>query len=270
MEPQVMGILNCTPDSFFEGSRKQTEYEIAARTVEILSEGGTIVDVGAFSTRPSAEEVSLEEEMRRMRLALRVIRGEGRDAVVSVDTYRPEVARMAAEEFGVQIVNDVSEGGLGTIADRAVREAGRDDDVPELFREVARLGVGYVLMSVQPDVESMLRNFRREVAMLRNLGVGQIILDPGFGFGKEVVKGNFAVLRDLGQISETFPDLPLLAGVSRKRMVWQLLEGSPDGEEALRGTMLVNLLALERGASILRVHDVKAAMDTIRIYKEIK
>lgn len=265
-----MGILNCTPDSFFEGSRKQTEYEIAARTVEILSEGGTIVDVGAFSTRPGAEEVSLEEEMRRMRLALRAIRGEGRDAVVSVDTYRPEVARMAAEEFGVQIVNDVSEGGLGTIADRAVREASRDDDVPELFREVARLGVGYVLMSVQPDIESMLRNFRREVAMLRSLGVGQIILDPGFGFGKEVVKGNFDVLRDLGQIRETFPDLPLLAGVSRKRMVWQLLEGSPDGEEALRGTMLVNLLALERGASILRVHDVKAAMDTIRIYKEIK
>ena len=263
-----MGILNCTPDSFFEGSRKQTEYEIAARADEILNEDGSIIDVGAFSTRPGADEVSTEEEMRRLRAALAVIRRGHADAMLSVDTYRPEVARMAVEEYGVQIINDVSEGGLGSIADEAVRQALADDGVPAMFSEVARLGVQYVLMSVQPDMDSMLANFRREVAMLKGLGAAGIILDPGFGFGKAPVEGNYRVLNELQRLGSEFPDLPLLAGVSRKRMVWQLLDCSPQDAEALQGTMLVNLLALERGARILRVHDVKAAVNTIRIYEK--
>ena len=242
-----MGILNCTPDSFYEGSRKQTADDIAARADEIVSEGGSIIDVGAFSTRPGATEVSEEEEMRRLRTALEVIR-RGHDGVtISVDTFRPTVARMAVEEYGVQIINDVSEG------------------CPEMFREVARLGVGYVLMSVQPTIDSMLANFRREVATLRELGVKDIMLDPGFGFGKDVIDGNYSVLRDMGKIREEFPELPLLVGVSRKRMIWKVLGCTAQDEEALHGTMLVNLVALQKGASILRVHDVKEAVNTIKI-----
>ena len=267
MEPVVMGILNCTPDSFFEGSRKQSDYEIASRTNEIISEGGAMIDVGAFSTRPGAADVSLEEEMTRMRMALAVIRRESGDVVLSIDTFRPEVARMGVEEFGVSIVNDVSEGGIGGIADGKC--AGMSQrDVPEMFREVARLHVGYVLMSVQPDVDSMLEHFRREVDELRTLGVERIILDPGFGFGKDTVADNFRVLDGMPRLRSEFPDLPLLAGVSRKRMIWQLLGCTAQDEDALRGTMLVNLLALERGARILRVHDVKEAADTIRIFRQ--
>ena len=242
-----MGILNCTPDSFYEGSRKQTADDIAARADEIVSEGGSIIDVGAFSTRPGATEVSEEEEMRRLRTALEVIRHGHEGVMVSVDTFRPTVARMAVEEYGVQIINDVSEG------------------CPEMFREVARLGVGYVLMSVQPTIDSMLANFRREVATLRELGVKDIMLDPGFGFGKDVIDGNYNVLRDMGKIREEFPELPLLVGVSRKRMIWKVLGCTAQDEEALHGTMLVNLVALQKGASILRVHDVKEAVNTIKI-----
>lgn len=249
MKHAVMGILNCTPDSFYEGSRKQTDDEIAARADEIIGEGGTIIDVGAYSTRPGATAVSEEEEMQRLRTALAVIRRRHEDVALSVDTFRPTVARMAAEEYGVGIINDVTEG------------------CPEMYEEVARLGVGYVLMSVQPTVDSMLANFRNEVAMLRNLGVKEIILDPGFGFGKDVIGGNYAVLRDMGRIKDEFPELPLLVGVSRKRMIWKVLECTPQDDEALQGTMLVNLMALQQGASILRVHDVKAAIDTIKIYK---
>ncbi len=251
MKPIVMGILNCTPDSFFEGSRRQTEREIAERADEIVAEGGSIIDVGAYSTRPGATAVAVDEEMRRLRRALTVIRRVHGDAVLSVDTFRPEVARMAVEEFGVQIINDVTEG------------------CPQMFSEVARLGAGYVLMSVQPDVDSMMVNFCREVATLREMGVKDVILDPGFGFGKDVIGGNYEVLRELGRVKAEFPDLPLLAGVSRKRMIWQLLGCSPKDEAALQGTMLVNLVALQNGATMLRVHDVKAAVNTVRIYQQL-
>ncbi|MBQ9236750.1 MAG: dihydropteroate synthase [Prevotella sp.] len=249
MKHAVMGILNCTPDSFYEGSRKQTDDEIAARADEIVGEGGTIIDVGAYSTRPGASAVSEEEEMRRLRAALTVIRRGHEDVTLSVDTFRPTVARMAAEEYGVRIINDVTEG------------------CPEMFKEVARLGVGYVLMSVQPTVESMIANFRIEVATLKSLGVKEIMLDPGFGFGKDVIDGNYAVLRDMGKVRDEFPELPLLVGVSRKRMIWKLLGCTPQDAEALQGTMLVNLIALQHGATVLRVHDVKAAADTIKIFK---
>ena len=264
-----MGILNCTPDSFFEGSRKQTVYEIAQRADEIISEGGRIIDVGAFSTRPGAQVVSLEEEMQRMRMALNVIRPHHPDAVLSIDTYRPEVARMAVEEFGANIINDVSEGGITGVVDQPLDEYATADNVPLIFREVARLKVPYILMSVQPDIDTMLHNFRKEVAQLHSLGVDDIILDPGFGFGKEILRGNFGLLAEMPRVKEAFPELPLLVGVSRKRMVWQLLGGTAQDTSALHGTMLVNMLALERGADILRVHDVKAAADTIKVFMEI-
>mgnify|MGYP002092188430 CR=1 FL=1 len=267
--PQVMGILNVTPDSFYAGSRKQTEREIAGRTEQILAEGGTMIDVGAFSTRPGAPQVSEEEEMERLRHGLAVVRRVAPDAVVSVDTFRPDVARMAVEEYGAGIINDVSEGdvrgafggtsarrrpearlGVGTPSDEG-KEA-ETDDVPEMFRMVARLGVPYILMSVRPTVGEMMKAFAREVQQLRDLGAKDIILDPGFGFGKT-----------LEQNYELMADLPLLVGVSRKSMIFRLLGTTPDG--ALNGTTVLNTMALERGASILRVHDVREAVEAVRM-----
>lgn len=266
--PQVMGILNATPDSFFEGSRVQTEEAIAKRSVQILEEGGSIIDVGAYSTRPGAMEVTVEEELRRMANALRIVRRETPDAILSIDTFRPEVARMAVEEYGAQIINDVSEGGM---ANPKHMNADATDLKPltepsAIFLEVARLKVGYILMSLQPDLQSMLSNFRNEVTMLRELGVKDIILDPGYGFGKDVIDGNYAILAQQQSIKDAFPDLPLLTGISRKRMIWQLLGTNP--AEALNGTTVLNVLALERGADILRVHDVRAAVEAVKIYAQ--
>lgn len=268
--PAVMGILNCTPDSFYEGSRKQTDNEIAARADEILQEGGTIIDIGAFSTRPGASEVSQDEEMSRMRRALTIVRSSHPKTIISIDTYRPAVARMAVEEYGADIINDVSEGGLTGIVDKPLDGELSDGDVPAIFKEVARLRVPYILMSVQPDIDTMLRNFRKEVDMLHQLGLDDVILDPGYGFGKDIIHGNFEVLRRQHEIKQAFPTLPLLAGMSRKRMIWQLLGGTAQDDAAMQGTMLANLAALQNGADILRVHDVKEAIHTVRIAQQLQ
>ena len=267
--PIVMGILNCTPDSFYEGSRKQTEYEIASRADQILHEGGEIIDIGAFSTRPGADEVSQDEEMRRMSHALAIIRRAHPNAILSIDTYRPAVARMAVEEYGADIINDVSEGGITGIVDKPLETAEGEGDIPAMFAEVARLHVPYILMSVQAEMETMLQNFRKEVATLQALGVKDIILDPGYGFGKDVIKGNFTILRRQKEIKDTFPQLPLLAGMSRKRMIWQLLGGTAQDTTAMQGTMLANLVAIQNGADILRVHDVKEARATVLIANQL-
>ena len=247
MNIKIMGILNCTPDSFFAGSRKQTEQEIALRAEQILSEGGDIIDVGAYSTRPGATEVPEEEEMRRLHMALSVIRREHPDVTLSVDTFRASVARMAAEEYGVRIINDVSEGA----------DAG-------MFPLVGRLGLSYVLMSVEPTVERIISRFRTEVSALNEYGCSDVILDPGFGFGKDVVRGNYDVLARLPEIREAFPGLSLLAGMSRKRMAWMPLCTTPDSDAALQATMILNTMALVGGADILRVHDVKETLNTVR------
>ncbi len=265
--PLVMGVLNCTPDSFFAGSRKQTEAEIAARAEQILSEGGSIIDIGAFSTRPGAEVVTEEEEKRRMSRALRIVRDVYPNAVVSVDTYRPEVARMAVEVYGADIINDVSEGGITGVVDTPLDDTKGADGIPEIFKEMKRLRVPYILMSVQDSVEKMIENFRKEVAQLASLGVEKVILDPGYGFGKDVIKGNYEVLRRQKEIKDAFPELPLLAGMSRKRMIWQLLGGTAQDDSAMYGTMLVDMLALQNGADILRVHDVKQAVDTVKVFQ---
>lgn len=269
--PRVMGILNCTPDSFFAGSRKQTEEEIAMRACQIAEEGGAIIDVGAFSTRPGAHEVSQDEEMRRLRFALPIVRRELPDMQVSVDTYRPDVARMAVEECGADIINDVSEGGITGIVDKPLAEkysVDTDDpyaDYPAMFRMMGRLRVPYILMSVQANVRDMLINFSREVQQLRDLHVNDIILDPGYGFGK-TMEQNYQVLHEQGKLAVM--GLPILAAMSRKRLIWQLLGTSAD--EALNGTTVVNTIALLNGASILRVHDVKAAMEACRIVSQIQ
>ena len=243
---QVMGILNVTPDSFFAGSRKQTEQEIAERTNQIVTDGATIIDIGGCSTRPGSEPASEAEEMQRLRLALEVVRREQPHAVISVDTFRPDVARMTVEEFGADIINDVSEGNV------------------EMYRMIARLRVPYILMSVQPTLRDMLLAFAREVQQLRDLGVKDIILDPGFGFGKTVAQ-NYQVMNELERLQVM--ELPLLVGISRKSMIFKLLELTP--HESLNGTSVLNTIALMKGASILRVHDVKEAVECVRIVESL-
>lgn len=264
--PVVMGILNCTPDSFFAGSRKQTEKEIADRANQIIGEGGGIIDVGAFSTRPGAQEVSTEEEMRRLRYALPIVRREQPDAIVSVDTYRPDVARMVVEEFGADIINDVSEGGITGIVDKPLEETydvdgdERYKDYPAIFRMMGKLKVPYILMSVQGNLRDMTIGFSREIQQLHDLGVKDIILDPGYGFGK-TMQENFDILREQAKL-EVF-ELPILAGLSRKRLIKKALGLTAD--EALNGTTVVNTVALMNGADILRVHDVKEAVQAVKI-----
>ena len=257
--PLVMGILNCTPDSFFSGSRKQTEREIAERAQQIVAEGGRMIDVGAFSTRPGADEVPIEEELGRLQTALQIVRREVPDAIVSVDTYRPLVARRCVEEWGADIVNDVSEGGRTGIVGVAIHEE------ESMFATVAQLGVPYILMSVQPTIEKMLKSWADDVLQLRSLGQKDIILDPGFGFGKTLDE-NYAVMGELEKLAVM--ELPLLVGVSRKSMIWKLLDGTPD--TALNGTTALNAIALLKGAKILRVHDVKESVETIEIVKRLK
>lgn len=258
-EPQVMGILNCTPDSFFAGSRVQTEESIARRANQIIEEGGTMIDVGGFSTRPGGVEVPEEEEMRRLRFTLPIVRREQPEAILSVDTYRPNVARMVVEEMGADIINDVSEGGITGVVDTPLEQT--TDEYPAIFRTVADLGVPYILMSVKPTIHDMLLAMAREVQQLRDLGQKDIILDPGFGFGK-TQEQNYDVLREMNRLSTL--GLPILAGMSRKRMIFQPLGTNPDG--SLNGTTVVNTLALMNGASILRVHDVKAAAEAVRLF----
>ena len=257
-QPQVMGILNVTPDSFYAGSRKQTEREISERCIQIIEEGGSIIDVGAFSTRPGAPEVSEEEEMARLRYGLEIVRREHPDAILSVDTFRPDVARMAVEEYGVAIINDVSEGGLTGVVNTPLKE--EKGPYPAIFRMVARLGVPYILMSVKPTLEDMIRAFSKEVQQLGDLGVKDIILDPGFGFGK-TLEQNYRLLENMEKLQAL--DLPILVGVSRKTMIFKLLGTDPAG--SLNGTSVLHTIALQKGASILRVHDVKEAVETIRI-----
>lgn len=255
--PCVMGILNATPDSIYAGSRMQTEAQIARRVEQMAQEGAGIMDVGAYSSRPGAADVSAKEEMERLRTALGVVRRLQPDAIVSVDTFRADVARMCVEEYGTAIINDISGGEL-------------DKD---MFATVARLQVPYVLMHMQgtpqdmqqrPHYDSLLEDvflyFARKVQQLRDLGVKDIILDPGFGFGK-TLEHNYELLAHL----EDFRifELPLLAGVSRKSMIYRLLDTTP--AEALNGTTVVHSICLLKGADILRVHDVRQAVEAVKI-----
>lgn len=252
--PVVMGILNATPDSSYSGSRKQTETEIADRANQIIAEGGKIIDVGAFSTRPGAEVVSVEEETQRLKRALAIVRREQPDAIVSVDTYRSLVARQCVEEFGADIINDVSEGGLTGIVGQEIHEEG------DMFETVADLRVPYILMSVQPTLKKMMINFAAEVQRLRDLGAKDIILDPGYGFGK-TLNQNYEILNEAERLQEL--ELPILVGISRKRMIYRLIGGDPT--TSLNGTTVLNTVSLMKGASILRVHDVKEAVEVCQM-----
>lgn len=261
--PQVMGILNVTPDSFYSGSRKQTEIEIAQRANQIIEEGGSIIDVGAFSTRPGADEVSEEEEGRRLKFALDIVRREQPDAAVSVDTYRPTLARKCIEEWGADIINDVSEGGITGIVNVPLEQG--HEEYPEMFRVVGELKVPYILMSVQPTLEAMMKGFAKEVQQLRDLGAKDIILDPGFCFGKNLIQ-NYQIYNEMEKLNVM--ELPVLVGISRKSMIHKLLGG--DATTSLNGTSVLDTIALMKGASILRVHDVKEAAEAVKIVEAMK
>ena len=257
--PKVMGILNCTPDSFYAGSRKQTEHEIAERANQIISEGGTMIDVGAFSTRPGAQEVGEEEEMTRLKAALKAVRSVQPDAIVSVDTYRPAVARRCIEDWGADIINDVSEGGITGIVNTPIHEA------ENMFDVVGELKVPYILMSVKSNLHDMMIAFADEVQQLRDRGAKDIILDPGFGFGK-TLEQNYEIYNGMERLAALH--LPLLVGISRKTMIYKLVGGDPS--TALNGTTVLNTAALLKGAGILRVHDVREAVEAVQIVSAIQ
>lgn len=260
--PCVMGILNITPDSFYVGSRMQTEAEIAARAQQILDEGAGIIDIGAYSSRPNAENVSPREEMERLRMGLKILRKTQPGAVISVDTFRADVARMCVEEYGVAIINDIAAGEMDT----------------DMFRTVAELNVPYIMMHMQgtpqnmqqhPHYDNLLKEvflyFAQKVQQLRDLGMKDIILDPGFGFGK-TVEHNYELLAHLEEF-RVF-ELPLLVGISRKSMIYRLLGNTP--QDALNGTTVLDTICLLKGADILRVHDVREAVETVKIVEAMR
>lgn len=261
--PVVMGIVNVTPDSFFAGSRIAGETALRTRFDQLVSEGAAIADLGAYSSRAGADEVSVTEEMERLRPALRILRDEYPDLPVSVDTFRSDVARMAVEEYGASMINDISGGGLD----------------PAMYRTMAELQVPYILMHMKGDPKTMQQQasysdvtlevidyFAQRVGQLLELGVHDIVLDPGFGFSKTTAQ-NYELLAQLGSLVEAFTQ-PLLVGVSRKSMIYRPLGITP--EEALSGTTFVHALALERGAKILRVHDVRPAVEAVQLYEELR
>lgn len=260
--PQVMGILNVTPDSFYAGSRTQTEADITARARQILDEGASMIDIGAYSSRPNAEHISPEEEMNRLRIGLEIVNRNHPDAVISVDTFRADVAERCVGDYGVAIINDISAGEMDK----------------QMFETVARLGVPYVMMHMQGTPQSMQREphydnllkevflyFARKVQQLRDLGAKDLILDPGFGFGK-TLEHNYELMAHLEEFR--IFELPLLVGVSRKSMICRLLGVSP--ADALNGTAVLDTIALMKGAHILRVHDVREAVEAVRITEKIK
>ena len=252
--PQVMGILNVTPDSFYTGSRKQTEREIACRVAEILTQGGSIIDVGACSTRPDSEPASEQEETDRLRKALAIVRQEAPNAVISVDTFRPNVARLVVEEFGVDIINDV-----GAPANSQELIANSQQ---AMFRMVSRLRVPYIYMSRQATMRDILLDCAKTVDLLRSMGQKDIVLDPGYGFGK-TLEQNYSVMAEQERMKAL--RLPILVGISRKSMIYRLLDIQQD--EALNGTTALNTIALMKGADILRVHDVREAVECIKIMR---
>ena len=260
--PKVMGILNITPGSFYKGSRYNSKEEILNAAGKMIQDGADIIDVGGYSTRPGAADTSVEEEGRRVLGAIKLISHEFPGAVISVDTFRADIATEAVEGCGAQIINDIS---------------GGDADAG-MFQVVQRLNVPYILMHMKGDpltmqdnpvyddvVADILKWFGERIFRLRSAGVKDIIIDPGFGFGK-TIDHNFELLNRLGDFS--IAGLPLLIGVSRKSMIWRTLE--INSEEALTGTIVLNTIALLKGADIIRVHDVKEAVQAVRMISRLK
>jgi dihydropteroate synthase len=260
--PLVMGILNLTPDSFFRGSRKQTEREIVDRVHQIREEGADIIDVGGYSSRPGAQNIDKEVEIERLGYGLKILFREFPGAVVSVDTFRSEVARDCVEKYGVAIINDISAGELDE----------------KMFDTLSDLQVPYIAMHMKGTPQTMMQQveyghlmkemflyFSNKVNLLHQKGINDIILDPGFGFSKNTDQ-NYYLMNVLKEFR--IFELPILVGISRKTMIREVLDCSADG--ALNGTSVLNTIALMKGASILRVHDVKEAVECVKIYNKMK
>lgn len=261
-QPKVMGILNVTPDSFYAGCRQSTELDIATRAATILNEGATIIDLGAYSSRQTAQHISSEEEMSRLKVALSIINKNHPDAIVSVDTFRADVAKMCVEEFGVSMINDISAGTL-------------DDN---MFTTISKLNVPYIIMHMRGTPQTMQQDlhyknflpevlfyFSEKIKQLRDLGLNDIIIDPGFGFAKSI-DHNYELMHYLDDFR--IYELPILVGVSRKSMIYKYLDITP--EEALNGTTVLHTISLLKGAHILRVHDVKEAVESVKLVQKIK
>lgn len=259
--PCVMAVLNVTPDSFYDGSRYQTESAILNQVEKVLDEGAAFIDIGAYSSRPGASHISVEEEMRRALFALKTVMGNFPNALLSIDTFRSEVAHAAVNE-GACMINDIS--------------AGEQD--PKMFEVVAGLGVPYIAMHMRGNpstmtgltnygnlLKEMVSYFQQKIYHLRQLGVKDVIIDPGFGFAK-TIEQNYYVLNNLDHFKML--GKPIVVGLSRKSMIWKTLSVSPD--HALNGTTSLNTIALIKGTNILRVHDVKEAMEVIKLYLAFK
>ena len=258
--PQIMAIVNVTNDSFFDGGRFTGEDAIAARVLQVVDEGAAIVDIGGYSSRPNATDVSIEEEWLRVKCGLSVVRRLAEDVAVSIDTFRAEVARRAVEEFGEVIINDISAGEID----------------PDIIDVVAKYRLPYVAMHMRGTPQTMLSMtdypsgviaevrgyFQERVDYLRERGVEQIVLDPGFGFAK-TTEQNYELLAGLNRLCDL--GYPVLAGLSRKSMIYKVLEATP--AEALNGTTALNWEALRQGATILRVHDVREAAETVKLFE---
>jgi len=260
--PRVMGILNITPDSFYKGSRFSTDEEILRAATRMLEDGADILDVGGYSSRPGAKDITVEEERARVLNAVKLISRELPEAIISIDTFRAEIAREAVLECGAHIINDIS--------------GGEADN--KMFSIVEKLNVPYILMHMKGEPRTMQKNpvyddvvadilkwFGERIFKLKSAGLRDIIIDPGFGFGK-TIDHNFELLRRLGDFS--IAGLPVLVGLSRKSMIWKTLE--INAAEALNGTSVLNAIALFNGADILRVHDVREAVQTIKLISKVK
>lgn len=259
--PKVMGILNVTPDSFYDGGKYAKEEEILNRINLLTTEGADIIDVGAYSSRPGAKEISTGEEISRLDIALKLIRNNFKDVLISVDTFRSEVARWSVENYEVDIINDISAGDLDK----------------NMFKTIADLQVPYIMMHMKgtpenmqnkPDyknvVQEIMMYFSEKLNQLSLLGVNDLIIDPGFGFGK-TIEHNYQLLKHLEDFK--WFNLPVLAGVSRKSMIYKFLGSNPD--ESLNGTTILNTVALLNGADIIRVHDVKQAKEAVHLVQKL-
>lgn len=261
-QPRVMGILNITPDSFYDGGKYNTGTVILSKVQQMLSEGADIIDIGAYSSRPGAQHITTEEEWERLAAVLELVRKDKPDALLSVDTFRAEIAKRAVREFQVDIINDIS--------------AGEMDE--NMFATIAQLNVPYIIMHMKGTPQNMQQNpvYKNDMVFevidflaekkrqLNLMGVHDVIIDPGFGFGK-TLEHNYMLMNRLGEMK--LLELPMLVGVSRKSMIYKLLGAT--AEEALIGTTALHMMALERGANILRVHDVKEAKECIRIFSKV-
>ena len=274
--PAVMGILNVTPDSFFDGGKYKDESSMLDQVEKMLSEGADIIDIGACSTRPGAAEVSEQEELKRLIPAIKLVRKKFQDTIISADTFRSKVAEEAVNA-GAEMINDISGGNL--IANHGLRHPkSKADESPEMFVTMAKLKVPYVLMHIQGTPQTMQQDpqykdvvkevkdyFAEKISHLKKLEVSQVILDPGFGFGKNI-DHNYLLLKNLSEFKKF--GLPILAGISRKSIINKVLGTKP--EDALNGTTAANMIALTNGANILRVHDVKEAREAVKIFNFVK